>query len=486
MLKNIKSSFFIQKLLSHLIDVNKLQLIKYSKLIQEMVKINLIDYKLFTGKKITYESKNKGKEYTLKGILLYEGEYLNGRRNGKGKEYDKIQKLIFEGEYLNGKKNGKGIEYHLNNKIKFEGEYLNGERNGKGKEYDVNSNLIFEGEYLNGKRWTGIGYYYNQFSHTYKLEKGTGFQQEYEFSDQFLVKGQFLKFEGEYLNGEKHGKGKEYYSDGKLKFEGFYKYGKKWDGKTYEQYTFVNNNQVYDLIDGKGHFKESIFADHNFEGEFLNGERNGIGKEYDYSNGSLEYEGEYLNGKKNGKGKEFTINKKLKFEGEYLDGERHGLGKEYDFNGLLVFEGEFMHGKKKGKGKEFNDKGKIIFEGEYVYGWRRRGKEYIGENIEFEGEYLFNKKWNGIGYDGNGGEIYKLKNGTGTVREYDYSSGVLKFEGELVDGIKQGKGKEYFPKGNLKFEGEYSNGKRNGKGKEYDIKGNLKFEGNYVNGEKKK
>ena len=110
MLKSIKSSYFIQKLLSHLIDFNKLQLIKYSKLIQEIVKINLIDYKLFTGKKITYESKNKGKEYTLKGILLYEGEYLNGRRNGKGKEYDKSQKLIFEGEYLNGKRNGKGIE----------------------------------------------------------------------------------------------------------------------------------------------------------------------------------------------------------------------------------------------------------------------------------------------------------------------------------------------------------------------------------------
>ena len=486
MLTNIKSSFFIQMLFSYIEDINKLGIVKYNRTIQNMIKINLIDYKLFTGKNIIYDSKNYGKEYDIKGILLYEGEYLNGRRNGKGKEFDNIKLITFEGEYLKGKRNGHGKEYHLNSKIKFEGEYLNGERNGKGKEYDINSNLIFEGEYLNGKRWTGIGYYYNQFSHTYKLEKGTGFQQEYEFSDQFLVKGQFLKFEGEYLNGEKHGKGKEYYSDGKLKFEGFYKYGKKWDGKTYEQYTFVNNNQVYDLIDGKGHFKESIFADHNFEGEFLNGERNGIGKEYDYSNGSLEYEGEYLNGKKNGKGKEFTINKKLKFEGEYLDGERHGLGKEYDFNGLLVFEGEFMHGKKQGKGKEFNDKGKIIFEGEYVYGWRRRGKEYIGENIEFEGEYLFNKKWNGIGYDGNGGEIYKLKNGTGTVREYDYSSGVLKFEGELVDGIKQGKGKEYFPKGNLKFEGEYSNGKRNGKGKEYDMKGNLKYEGNYVNGVKKK
>ena len=39
-----------------------------------------------------------------------------------------------------------------------------------------------------------------------------------------------------------------------------------------------------------------------FEGEYLNGKRNGIGKEY-YKNGKLKYEGEYLDGERNGKGK---------------------------------------------------------------------------------------------------------------------------------------------------------------------------------------
>ena len=44
-----------------------------------------------------------------------------------------------------------------------------------------------------------------------------------------------------------------------------------------------------------------------FEGEYLNGKRNGKGKEYDYKNfkNFLIYEGEYLNGKRNGKGKEY-------------------------------------------------------------------------------------------------------------------------------------------------------------------------------------
>ena len=36
-----------------------------------------------------------------------------------------------------------------------------------------------------------------------------------------------LKFDGEYLNGEKYGKAKEYFLSGQLKFEGEYLYGKK-------------------------------------------------------------------------------------------------------------------------------------------------------------------------------------------------------------------------------------------------------------------
>ena len=92
-----------------------------------------------------------------------------------------------------------------------------------------------------------------------------------------------------YKIGERNGKGKEYYDNGKL----------------------------------------------IFEGEYINGERNkGIGIEY-YDNGKIEYEGEYINGERNGKGKEYYDNGKLRFEGEYLNGEKNGIGKEYDINGEL-------------------------------------------------------------------------------------------------------------------------------------------------------
>ena len=52
------------------------------------------------------------------------------------------------------------------------------------------------------------------------------------------------------------------------------------------------------------------------------------------------------------------------------------------------------------------------------------------------------------------------------------------------NGLRNGKGKEYFINGKLKFEGEYINGKRNGKGKEYYGNGKIKFEFEYLNGKK--
>ena len=95
-----------------------------------------------------------------------------------------------------------------------------------------------------------------------------------------------LIFEGEYLYGEKNGKGKDYYLFHKLEFEGEYLNGKKWNGKGYD----FKRNIIYELNNGKGFISEY------------------------YPNGKLKCEGEYLNGEKNGRGKEYYPNGKLKFK----------------------------------------------------------------------------------------------------------------------------------------------------------------------------
>ena len=102
-------------------------------------------------------------------------------------------------------------------------------------------------------------------------------------------------FEGEFLNGKRNGKGKEYYFNKKLFFEGEYSNDKKWNGKGYDE----NGNIIYELINGNGKVKEYYYnGDLEFEGEYINGKRNGKGKEYDWYNCKLIFESEYLNGKR--------------------------------------------------------------------------------------------------------------------------------------------------------------------------------------------
>ena len=341
MLENIKSSFFIKIIFSFLDEKTKLKLVKYNKSLQNNININLINYKILSGRYIIYEENGNIKEYSsYDDVLEFEGEYLNGERNGKGKEYYKGN-LIFEGEYLNGK------------------------RNGKGKEYNKEGNLIFDGEYLNGKKWNGKGYD-DKNNIIYELKNGTGHIKEYDYFGKFI-------FEGEYLNGERNGKGKEYdYYDGKL----------------------------------------------SFEGEYLNGKRNGIGKEYDYYDDNLIFEGKYLYGSrwdgkvyvnknniyelKNGTGliKEYDEFGNLRSEVNIIKGIINGNEKIYSGK-KVIYEIEYINGNLI-KQKEYNKDGLLKHEYEYLYEKKIKGKDYIKGKLEYEGEYLFDRKYNGKGYDENG------------------------------------------------------------------------------------
>ena len=102
--------------------------------------------------------------------------------------------------------------------------------------------------------------------------------------------------------------------------------------------------------------------------------------------------------------KEYNNEGKLIFESEYLNGKRNGKGKDY-YKGDLIFEGEYLHGKRwSGKGKEYERyffDYELMFEGEYLDGkrWNDNGKEYNNYlNPDFEGEYLNGKRWNGRVY----------------------------------------------------------------------------------------
>ena len=59
------------------------------KKFQDILDINIVNFRLFSRKCIILEQNGKGKEYeSIENNLLFEGEYLNGKRNGKGKQYE--------------------------------------------------------------------------------------------------------------------------------------------------------------------------------------------------------------------------------------------------------------------------------------------------------------------------------------------------------------------------------------------------------------
>ena len=509
MIKNVKSNFISNIIFSFIDDKRILELVKYNKILQKNININIIDYKLFSGKYIIYEENGIAKEYSLYHTLVFEGKYKNNKRNGKGKEYKK-------------------------NKVIFEGEYLNGKRNGKGKEYDQwNGNVIFEGEYKDNKKWSGLGYY-SRYKYKdkdgvkdrsipiYELKDGKGIIREYgHYGD--------LSFEGEYENGELNGKYKEYddhYRKGETIFEGECKNGKKWIGKGYD--VDIGKEPIYEINNGKGIIKSyNGYKQLEYEYELLNGEKNGIyksyyqcklveeieykngklngkSKRYDtkkneltteteylygwtiktkiYKNGRLEYECEYLlmkrwnekyydeNGNllyeiKNGCGKVNYEYKGMKFDGEFIDGEMNGKVKGYK-DELIYYDGDLLNGKKNGKGKEYKDDGTLIYEGDFINNEKTgKGKEYNQEGkLIYAGEFL-NGKRNGKG------------------KEYN-EDGLLKFEGEYSNGIRNGKGNEFDPyTGKVLVEAEYSSWSYNGKVKRYNNKGILIFDGQYLSGE---
>ena len=55
MLGNIKSTYFTKIIFSYTEERIKLEIIKYNKSLQNFMDINLINYKIFSGKYIIYE-----------------------------------------------------------------------------------------------------------------------------------------------------------------------------------------------------------------------------------------------------------------------------------------------------------------------------------------------------------------------------------------------------------------------------------------------
>ena len=268
------------------------------------------------------------KEYDKTNGTIFEGEFLNGIKNGKAKIYYVNDRTTFEGEYLNGIINGKAKIYYENGNQEFIGLFKNGLKHGQCKEFSEFGKLVFDGEYNEGIKWNGKErILYNCDKRKIVIERK--------------------------------------YKDGKALCVEYYEH-KKFDPKYFD----IKGLEFIQELINKGHDKKDFSEDINYESYITNllfiGEhiddksikdrinRNGKGMEY-HENKST-FEGEYKDGKRiNGKGKIYNNKGNLIFDGDYINGKRNGKGIEYyedieeneeniniESNLLIKYEGKYI------------------------------------------------------------------------------------------------------------------------------------------------
>ena len=182
----------------------------------------------------------------------------------------------------------------------------------------------------------------------------------------------------------------------------------------------------------------------------------------------------FVDGIANGPCTLYDENGALFFEGSFVNGYRQGKGKEYE-NDIVVYEGLFEKGKKLVKMTEMDGYWKEYDNSKNLHSVCKKDEEGRNDGVCFfyeNGEISRLSEW----HEG------KETPFNGHFRLYDETNRKW-IEGEYKDGVRNGESREYDENGKMVFEGYYENGKKlnlvrsdemPGYWKEYDENGNLK------------
>ncbi len=430
----------IQKLGPYSINGNYLILDSHgTKSLNGFKTINENNGNVYTGFVTNGVYEGQGKMIYANG-RTYEGNWKFGKRNGYGILRYKSGNIEYEGEWKEDKRHGQGTSYGIIGN-KYVGNFANDSKFGKGVSYTSSGDstvAVWRSGYYdctgtkyykNGETLTGTwvgGYKEGKFIHTYP--NGRKSQEFYQKDSLISIKTQSFSNSTNYNDAELYehftGKGKKDYKDGT--YNGEFVNGKRQgfgvmtyiDGSTYE------GNWNYDNFDGKGTFKWKSGG--KYVGDFKNGWRHGAGV-YTWPNGD-EYVGQFEKGKRSGKGK-ITYKSGGAYDGEWRESKWNGHGAVVYDNGD-EYTGNFLEGKKHGDG--------IM---------------YYSTGDKYDGKWA-NNLFEGIG-------TYSWKNGD-------------KYVGSFREGLMSGYGTYTWSSGD-RYEGYWANNKRNGSGTYYYVEGGTKM-----------
>ena len=210
-------------------------------------------------------------------------------------------------------------------------------------------------------------------------------------------------YEGEILNGKRHGHGTYTWSDGSF-YDGEWKDGKK-DGNGKQSHpdgSCYDGGWKDDKMDG---FGVLVYSNQSrYEGHWSEGNENGHGM-LTFANGN-SYDGEWKDGNENGHGIRKYINVGV-YDGEWKDGDENGHGIMKYINGD-VYDGEWKDGYENGHGTMTYANGDR-YDGEWKDGDENgHGMLTFANGNSYDGDWV-NGEMNGNGiYTYANGEKYKV------------------------------------------------------------------------------
>lgn len=160
------------------------------------------------------------------GAISGKGIYKNGKREGEWIFYFSDGATEQQGVYKDGKPEGKWVWYYPNGNIRRVENYVNGLEEGDYYELTVLGDSLQTGIFTEGEKdgmWTtktGDALVYENFKF------GT-LQGDYKV---YYLPSNKLKIDAKYLQGNLHGKYREYFESGKIHIDGQYMSGKE-DGQ---------------------------------------------------------------------------------------------------------------------------------------------------------------------------------------------------------------------------------------------------------------
>lgn len=332
--------------------------------------------------------------------------YNSGKKEGLSKEYDRDGNVITLLEYNNdflvsrerinridtkGLKQGDWKEFYPNGNIKSEKTFKDDLMHGYYKEYDNRGKLVITMLYDNGSivkssvedapdieivnRHDADGKLI--YSGPYRNKIPVGIHRDYGkdgkvtnayvYNDNGLLLSEGIVDEA----GNRNGKWKDLYPNGKTQAEG--------------QYTDNRRSGAWKFYNPSGKTEQT--------GSFNSGRPDGVWKWY-YEGGQLLKEEEYFQGKRDGSSSEYSETGELITQGQYLDGEKNGdwkyksgdyteegkyitglkdgIWKGYYPDGTLKFKGSFIQDNADGEHKYYFESGKLKEEQHYVMGIRQK------------------------------------------------------------------------------------------------------------------